>query len=219
MLKAGMHFGHKTSKWYPKMEPYIFGARNGVHIIDLVKSRKMIAEAMKFIEKLAKEDKTILFVGTKMQATNTMRGVAEEIKMPYVSGKWMGGCLTNFMVIKKMITKYKNLLSDKKLGKFKKYTKKEKLDIDRTIKKLELKVGGLVEMNKLPDAVFVWDIKKEETAVTEAKTKGIPVIAICDTNVNPKNVDYIIPGNDDATKSVKLVMNLVKDTILEAKKK
>ncbi len=219
MLKAGMHFGHKTSKWYPKMEPYIFGARNGVHIIDLVKSRKMLAEAMKFIEKITAQDKTILFVGTKMQATSTLKDVADEVKMPYVSGKWMGGCLTNFAIIKKMITKYKNLLSDKKLGKFKQYTKKEKLDIDRTINKLELKVGGLVGMSKLPDALFVWDIKKETTAVTEAKIKGIPVIAICDTNVNPKNVDYVIPGNDDATKTVKLVLNLVKETMLAAKNK
>ncbi|MCK5416475.1 30S ribosomal protein S2 [Candidatus Parcubacteria bacterium] len=219
MLKAGMHFGHKTSKWYPKMDPYIFGARNGIHIIDLVKSRKMLAEAMQFIEKLISEDKVILFVGTKMQAKHTIQGIAKEIKMPYITEKWMGGCLTNFLIIKKMITKYKNLIDNKRLGKFNKYTKKEKLDIDRTINKLELKVGGLVGMPKLPDALFVWDIKKETTAVTEAKIKGIPIIAVCDTNVNPINIDYVIPSNDDATKTVKLVLNLLKDTIQETQKK
>ncbi len=179
----------------------------------------MLAEAMKELEALAKGDKTILFVGTKMQVSKTMKGVAEEVKMPYITGKWMGGCLTNFLIIKKMITKYKNLIGDKKTGKFDKYTKKEKLDIDRIINKLEMKVGGLVAMPKLPDALFIWDIKKESTAVTEANIKGIPVFAICDTNVNPSNIDYIIPSNDDATKTVKLILNLVKETIQGAKVK
>lgn len=218
MLKAGMHFGHKTSKWYPKMEPYIFGARNGVHIIDLVKSRKMLEDAINFIQKNIKEGKTVLFVGTKSQVKKTLYGVAEEIKVPYVTGKWMGGCITNFDVIRKMISKYNSLLTDKKLGKFEKYTKKEKLDIDRTINKLEAKVGGLVGMTKIPDAIFVWDIKKEATAVAEANKKNIPVIAICDTNVNPSSIKYVIPSNDDATKTVKLILNTIKEAVLEAKK-
>ncbi len=218
MLKAGMHFGHRTGKWHPKMAPYIFGARKGVHIIDLSKTRKMFEDALNFIEKLASENKTILFVGTKMQAQKPIKNLAEETGMPYVNQKWMGGCLTNFSVIKKMIKKYTDLMADKKAGKLNKYTKKEQLQFDRQIDKLEKKVGGLVNLKKLPDAVFIWDIKNERTALTEAKKKNIPIIAICDTNVNPSGINYIIPSNDDATKTIKLVLNTIKETILEAKK-
>lgn len=219
MLKAGMHFGHKTSKWHPKMDPYIFGARNGVHIIDLVKSRKMMTTAMEFVEKFAAEGKTILFVGTKMQAKKPLKNAASEAGMPYVSEKWMGGCLTNFGVIKKLIKKYNDLVRDKKTGKLDKYTKKERLGIDKTIAKLEAKVGGLTDMTKLPDALFVWDIKNERTAITEAKKKNIPVIAVCDTNANPEDINYIIPSNDDATKTIKMIMTLIVDVIKEGRSK
>ena len=218
MLKAGMHFGHRTSKWHPNMEPFIFGARNGVHIIDLVKSRKMLEGALEFMKKFAQEGKVILFVGTKMQVKKPLKNMAEEVGMPYVCEKWLGGCLTNFGIIKKLIKKYKDLTSDKSAGKLEKYTKKERLEIDREIKKLESKVGGMVEMNRLPDAIFIWDIKTEKTAVEEAKKKNIPIIAVCDTNTNPKDINYIIPSNDDATKTIKLVLGAVKEEILEAKK-
>jgi len=217
MLKAGMHFGHRTSKWHPKMEPFIFTQRNGVYIIDLIKSRKMLESALEFIKKFASEGKTILFVGTKMQAKKTIKNLALETGMPYVSEKWMGGCLTNFLVIKKLIKKYNDLLADKNEGKLNKYTKKERLDFDKEMEKLEIKVGGLVNMNKLPDAIFIWDIKTENTAATEAKKKNIPTIAVCDTNVNPTGINYVIPANDDATKTIRLLLNTVKEAIKEGK--
>lgn len=217
MLKAGMHFGHRTSKWHPKMEPFIFGSRNGIHIMDLAKSRKCLEEALEFMKKFAAEGKVILFVGTKMQVKDPMKKMAEEIGMPYITEKWLGGCLTNFAIIRKMIKKYKDLLDDKNSGKLSRYTKKERLDFDRKIAKLELKVGGLVNLNKLPDAIFIWDAKLEKTAVAEAKVKNVPIIAVCDTNTNPVGVNYVIPSNDDATKTIKLLLNVIKETILEGK--
>jgi len=218
MLKAGMHFGHRTSKWHPKMKPYIFGARNGVHVIDLVKSRKQLESALELIKKFSAEGKTILIVGTKMQAKKTIKTIAEEAGMPYVCEKWIGGCLTNFPVVRKLVKKYNELTSDRATGKLEKYTKKEQLGIDREIEKLERKVGGLVNLTKMPDLIFIWDIKNEATAILEAKKKNIPVAAVCDTNTNPENVNYIIPSNDDATKTIKLILNSVKDAIIEGKK-
>ena len=217
MLKAGMHFGHRTSKWHPKMDPFIFDARNGVHIIDLIKSKKMLKEALDFIKKSVSDGKIIMFVGTKVQAKKIIEKIAKECEMPYVHEKWMGGCLTNFLVIKKVIKKYNDLTRDKTEGKLEKYTKKERVDIDKDLAKLRLKVGGLTDLNRLPDALFIWDINEEKTAVTEAKKKNIPIIAVCDTNVNPKDIDYIIPANDDAAKTIKLILNTVKDTVIEAK--
>ncbi len=217
MLKVGMHFGHRTSKWHPKMEPFIFTSRNGVYVIDLVKSRKMLINALDFIRKFSIEGKIILFVGTKIQVKKHIKRIAEENNMPYVSEKWLGGCLTNFSVVKKLIKKYKNLMEDKKAGKLTKYTKKERLNIDREIQKLEIKVGGLVNLERLPDAIFIWDIKKEKTAVTEAKKKNIPIIAVCDTNVDPTGINYIIPANDDATKTIKLILNLIGEVIKKSK--
>jgi len=218
MLKAGMHFGHRTSKWHPKMEPFIFTSRNGVHIIDLIKSQKMLGQALDFIRKFSEEKKIILFVGTKMQAKKPLKALAKETSMPYIVEKWMGGTLTNFSVIKKMIKKYNDLQVDKKSGQLGKYTKKERLDFDRTISKLELKVGGLTDLNRLPDAIFVWDIKQERTAITEAKKKNIPIIGVCDTNVNPTGINYVIPANDDATKTIKLILGLVQGAILAGQK-
>ncbi len=217
MLKAGMHFGHRTSKWHPKMEPFIFTKRNGVHIVDLIQTRKRMKEALEFMQKMKAEGKTILFVGTKTQVKKTLKRVAIEVSMPYICEKWMGGTLTNFPIIKKLIKKYKDLLSDKKSGALSKYTKKEQVGLDKQLAKLELKVGGMTEMIKLPDALFVWDIKVERTAVLEAKKKNIPVIAICDTNVNPIGINYPIPSNDDATKTIKLVLNTVSEALLAKK--
>lgn len=218
MLKAGMHFGHRTSKWHPKMAPFIFGARNGVHIIDLVKSKSYLEKSLEYMKQAAAEDKTILFVGTKSQVKGPLKEMSLEVGMPYVSEKWMGGLLTNFPVVKKLIKKYKDLMEGKNSGKFAKYTKKEQLNFDREIVKLETKVGGLVNLVKLPDIVFVWDIREEKNAILEAKKKNIPVVAICDTNVNPDNVNYIIPSNDDATKTIKMLLNTIKDAVLEGKK-
>lgn len=219
MLKAGMHFGHHTSKWHPKMAPYIFMARNGVHIIDLMKTRKMLSSALEFIQKFASEGKIILFVGTKTQVKEPIRKMAQATGMPCVTGKWMGGTLTNFPIIKKLINKYKELLNDEASGKLKKYTKKEQMDFKKEITKLEEKVGGMTNLTRLPDAVFVWDIKTEKTAVLEARKKNIPIVAVCDTNTNPTGINYIIPSNDDATKTVKLLIELIKETIAEGRKK
>ena len=217
MLKAGMHFGHQTSKWHPKMEPFIFGSRNGVHIIDLIKAKKQLAEALEFMKKFAAEGKIILFVGTKMQAKKTLKKTAQVTGMPYICEKWLGGFLTNFAVVKKLMKKYKDLLADKNSGKLEKYTKKERLDFDREIAKLEMKVGGVAELTRLPDALFIWDLKMEKIAATEAKRKNIPIIAVCDTNTNPAGINYVIPANDDATKTIKLILKTVEEAILEGR--
>jgi small subunit ribosomal protein S2 len=216
MMKAGMHFGHRTNRWHPKMEPFIFTKKNGIYIINLEKTQEQLKKALEFMIKTRKEGKNILFVGTKKQVKVSMKEMAEEIKSPYIVGKWLGGLLTNFSVIKKSIKKYQDLVSDRESGKLNKYTKKEKLDFDREIKRLEERVGGLVGLTKLPDAIFLWDIKEEKTALAEAKAIGIPVIAICDTNVNPEDIDIPIPANDDATKTVALIIETIKDNLLNA---
>ncbi len=218
MLKAGMHFGHRTNHWHPKMEPFIFTQRNGIYIINLQKSQKQLKLALELMANLSRENKNILFVGTKQQVKQPLKEMAEEINMPFVVGKWLGGCLTNFLVIKKSIKKYLDLKQKQELGKFDKYTKKEKHNFERQIKKMDERLGGLANLNKLPDALFVWDVKEEKTAVTEARKKNIPVIAICDTNVNPDIINYPIASNDDSTKTIILILNTIKETIKEAKK-
>jgi len=219
MLKAGMHFGHRTSKWHPKMAPFIFGSRNGIHVIDLAKSRKLLASALAFLEKSAAEGKVILLVGTKEQVNKTLKETAEDAGVPYVNEGWLGGSITNFNVIKKAIKKYKTLKEEQALGKLDKYTKKEQLDIAREIARLGKKVGGMVSLIKIPDVLFIWDIKHENTALAEAKKKKLPIVAICDTNVNPTGVDYIVPGNDDAIKAVKLILGYVGEAIKAGKAK
>jgi len=219
MLEAGMHFGHSKGKWHPKMAEYIFTDRKGVYIINLVKSQKMLETALNFLENLASEGKTILFVGTKNQVKAPLKKMAINLNMPYVTEKWLGGALTNFTVIRKVIRRYKDLTEQKRQGKLDKYTKKERLNIDREITKLETKVGGLANLIKTPDALFIWDIKKEKTAIQEARKKNIPIIAICDTNTNPTPINYPIPGNDDATKTIKLILDAIEETIKSASKK
>lgn len=217
MLKAGMHFGHRTNRWHPKMKEYIFTTKNGIYIIDLKKSQKKLVEALEFMAKLVAENKSILFVGTKNQVSGPMKKMAEEIKQPYIVGKWLGGYLTNFAVVKKSVKKYLDLTEKKDSGRLEKYTKKERLEFDREISKLKERVGGLTTLTKLPDALFIWDIKEEETAIKEARQVNIPIIAICDTNVNPELVNYPIPANDDATKTIALVMETIKKTISSGK--
>jgi len=219
MLKAGMHFGHRTSRWHPKMKPYIFGSRKGVHIIDLVKTKENLEVALNFITDTTARGGKILFVGTKAQVKGLLKKVAKEIDMPYVSEHWLGGTMTNFSVIKKNIKKYKDLLEKKELGKLSKYTKKEQLQFARQTAKLELSVGGLADLNTLPDVVFIWDIKTEQTALAEAKKKNIPIIAVCDTNVNPTDVSYVIPANDDASRTIKLTFDLIKEAVLAGRAK
>jgi len=199
------------------MKEYIFTTKNGIYIIDLKKSQKKLVEALEFMAKLVAENKSILFVGTKNQVSGPMKKMAEEIKQPYIVGKWLGGYLTNFAVVKKSVKKYLDLTEKKDSGRLEKYTKKERLEFDREISKLKERVGGLTTLTKLPDALFIWDIKEEETAIKEARQVNIPIIAICDTNANPELVNYPIPANDDATKTIALVMETIKKTISSGK--
>jgi small subunit ribosomal protein S2 len=218
LLKAGAHFGHRTNRWHPKMKQFIFTSKNGIYIIDLKKTQEKLEEALEFMSKLVAEGKSILFVGTKNQVSEPMKKMATISGQPYIVGKWLGGYLTNFAIVKKSVKKYLDLIEKRDGGKLEKYTKKERLNFDREIKKLELRVGGLTNLNKLPDALFVWDIKEEETAIKEAKQKNIPIIAICDTNVNPEEANYPIPANDDATKTIEVILNCIEEAMVIAKK-
>ena len=200
------------------MRPFIFTSRNGIHIINLESTRDKLTSAYEFAAATAKAGGKILFVGTKPQVKKTLKKMCQDVSVPYVAEKWLGGCLTNFSVIKNLVKKYKDLSEQKRQGKLGRYTKKERLEFDREIFKLEMKVGGLANMIKIPDIIFIWDIKTEKTALAEAKKLNIPIIAICDSNVNPDGIDYIIPANDDATKTVKLVLNAIKEAINEGKK-
>ncbi len=216
MLNAGVHFGQRTSSWHPKMKPYIFTSRNGIHIIDLNITQEKLRIALDFLQKIVSEGKVVLFVGTKNQVKKPLKETAFEVGMPYVSEKWIGGLLTNFPIVRKSIKKYNDLVQERDSGKLEKYTKKERMYFEKDIQKMETKFGGVSELKKMPDVLFVWDIKRERIAVEEAIKKNIPVIGICDTNVNPELVNYPIPANDDATKTIKLIMNLVKNTIKES---
>ncbi len=217
MMVAGMHFGHRTNRWHPKMKPFIFADKKGVYIIDLRKSQDQLATALDFMAQLIGEGKSVLFVGTKNQVKGPLKAMAKAINQPYIVGKWLGGFLTNFAMVKKSVQKYKELVSDKESGRLDRYTKKERSDFDREIKKLEEQVGGLTSVSKLPDALFVWDIKEEETAVKEARVKNIPVIAICDTNVDPGLVNYPIAGNDDSTKTIALITETIRQNLSQIK--
>jgi small subunit ribosomal protein S2 len=217
MLEAGMHFGHRTYKWHPKMKPYIFEARKGIHIIDLEQTRTKLEEALAIISRAVADGKIILLVGTKNQVKDQLKEVALEVGLPYVCERWLGGTLTNFNIIRNSIRTYTDLLEKKDSGKLEKYTKKERIKFDRQIKKLSASVGGLIGLNRPPDLIFIWDIKHEETALAEAKKRRIPIIAVCDTNVNPLGIDYVIPANDDASKAVTLVLKTIKETVLAAK--
>lgn len=218
MLKAAVHFGHRTSKWNPKMKQYLFGQRQGVHLFDLRKTYEAFQAALLFIKKLVSEGRMILFVSTKQQAVGIVEEAARKAGMPYVSQRWIGGLLTNFQTLKKRITYLLDLKAQEKVGEFEKYTKKEALKLRKTIEKLELSFGGLTAMTRPPDAVFVVDTAREATAIREANRLGIPIIGICDSDADPTVVAYPIPANDDAVKSLSYVMNQVVDAIVEAKK-
>ncbi len=219
MLKAGVHFGHKKSKRHPKMSQYIYTVRNGINIIDLGKTTIKLNEALEYMKDIASKGGVILFVGTKKQARETVKKAAEKCDMPYVTERWLGGTFTNFEKIASSIKRLEKMVSEKESGELeKKYNKKERLEIDREIKRLERKFGGIKTMKKLPEAVFIIDIKEDLTAVTESNSKKVPVVAIVDTNVDPTLVNYPIPSNDDAVGAIKLITNAVADIIIEAKK-
>ncbi len=217
LIKAGLHFGHKTNQKNPKMEPYLFGVRNGVNIIDIRKTKEMLDQALKFLSNALSENKTILLVGTKVQLRDLVRNFAQECEIPYINERWLGGTITNFDIIKKRVDHLKDLEKKKEEGDLEKYTKKERVVFDREIKTLKTKFDGLKLLSKIPDIVFVLDVTHDDLAVKEAKMKKIKVIAICDSSANPELVDYPIPANDDALSSVKYILDKFKEVILKAK--
>lgn len=216
LLEAGVHFGHQTRRWNPKMKPYIFTERNGIYIIDLQKTVKKVEETFNFVKDLAADGGKILFVGTKKQAQNSVQEEAERSGMFYVNHRWLGGTLTNFETIKKRIQRLKDLEKMEEDGTFDVLPKKEVVLLRKEMDRLEKFLGGIKEMNSLPDAVFIIDPRKERIAVAEARKLGIPIIAIVDTNCDPDEIDYIIPGNDDAIRAVKLLTAKMADAVLEA---
>ncbi len=219
MALAGLHLGHRTSKIHPKIKPYLYGVRNGVHIIDLEKTAEKLKEALKFIQELISENKNLVLVGTKIQMKNLIKTTAEECSLSYVSERWIGGTFTNFENIKKRVDYFKDLERKKAEGELEKYTKKERSLFDKELLKLDSKFGGIKNLAQLPDAIFVADMKKEISAIKEARMRGIKIIAIAHTNVDPTLADYPIPANDDAVVSVKYILEKIKDAILKAKPK
>ena len=217
LLEAGVHFGHQTRRWDPKMAEYIFQARNGIHIIDLQKTSKKIDEAYKFMKEQAEEGKEVLFVGTKKQAQECMKEAAIKCNMYYVDQRWLGGMLTNFDTIQKRINRLKSLEAMETDGTFDRIPKKEVIKLKAEREKLERNLGGIKEMNKLPGVLFIVDPKKERIAILEARKLNIPIVGLIDTNCNPEDVDYPIPGNDDAIRSVKLIADVMANAIIEGR--
>ncbi len=215
MLKAGVHFGHQAAHWHPKMAPFIFGERQGIHIIDLDKTREMLAAAADFLKGVAARGGKILFVGTKRQAQESVKAAAEACNMPYVTGRWLGGTITNFPQIKRSIKELKDLKDKRDKGELRKYTKKEQVMIGRQIEEMTEKLGGIAALEHVPEAVLVFDVRHEKTAVEEAAGMGVKIVALCDSNVNPEPVDYVIPGNDDSVKSIALVADVAREAVLE----
>ena len=217
MLEAGVHFGHQTRFWNPKMAPYIFGARNKIHIINLEKSLPMYQDALKFVRQLASNKGTILFVGTKRQAREIVLEEAQRAGMPYVDFRWLGGMMTNYKTVKGSIKRLKELEAMVEDGSLEKLSKKEALTYSRELEKLQRSMGGIKDMGGVPDAIFVIDVGYHKIAVTEARKLGVPIIGIVDTNNSLDGVDYIIPGNDDSTRAIRLYARGVADAILEGK--
>ncbi|NNL04579.1 MAG: 30S ribosomal protein S2 [Xanthomonadales bacterium] len=217
MLEAGVHFGHQTRYWNPKMAPFIFGARGKIHIINLEKSLPMLNDAMNFVSKLAARRGSIMFVGTKRAASKSIQEEAARCGMPYVSHRWLGGMLTNYRTIRASVKRLKQLESMNEDGSVEHLVKKEVLQLTRERDKLERSLGGIKDMKSLPDAMFVVDVSHEDIAIKEARILGIPVIAVVDTNCSPEGIDYVIPGNDDAIRSIRLYAQLAADAVLEGR--
>ncbi len=217
LLEAGVHFGHQTRRWDPRMAPYIFTARNGIYIIDLQKTAKKIDEAYAVLKSIVDEGKTVIFVGTKKQAQECVREEAERCGMYYVNNRWLGGMLTNFETIRSRVNRLKELETMAEDGTFDVLPKKEVIELRKETDKLEKNLGGIRDMTELPGAMFVVDPKKERIAILEARKLGIPVIGLVDTNCNPEDVDYVIPGNDDAIRAIKLIIEAMANAVIESK--
>jgi len=215
LLEAGVHFGHQTRRWNPKMKPYIFGSRNGIHIIDLQKTVNLFSTAYDFIVNTVAEGYSVLFVGTKKQAKDSIIEESERCGMFYVVNRWLGGTLTNFQTIRKSVSRLKELENMKTDGSINRYTKKEVLGLEKELSKLKKNLGGIKDMDELPGAVFLVDPKREHIAVKEARKLDIPIVAIADTNCDPDEIDYIIPGNDDAIRAVRLICSKITDACID----
>ncbi len=215
MLQAGVHFGHQKSKWHPKMAKFIFGERQGIHIINLEKTQTQLEKACAFAKQTAARGGLILFVGTKKQAVDIVKKSAESCGMPYVNKRWLGGTLTNYVNMAHLLRKYKDLKRKVEKGELGKYTKFEQQKFAEQVEAYDDKIGGLVNMTRIPDAVFILDIRKDKTALDEAVRRGVKIIAVCDSNVNPTEISYPIPANDDAIKSIELIATVVSDAIKE----
>jgi len=215
LLEAGVHFGHQTKRWNPKMKEYIFGERNGIYIIDLQKTLKMFKEASKFVQDLAAESKIVLFVGTKRQAQDAVAEEAQRCSQYYVNQRWLGGLLTNWVTVQKSVKRLKELDEMATDGRYELLPKKEVIKLERERKHLQANLAGIKDMSRLPDAIFVIDSNKEQIAVREARKLGIPVVAVVDTNCDPTEVDYVIPGNDDALRAIRLFATKIADSVVE----
>ena len=217
LLESGVHFGHRTNKWNPKMRPYIFTERNGIHIIDLLQTVKLLEEAAEKVTEVVANGGTVLFVGTKRQAQETIQEEAERCGMPYVNQRWLGGTLTNWVTIQERIVELARLEKMFETGEAQALTKKERLLLERDINRLDTRLSGLRNMKTLPSLLFVVDIEREDTAVKEAVSKDIPVLAMVDTNCDPRYIDYVIPSNDDAIRAIKLLVGRIADAVVEGK--
>jgi small subunit ribosomal protein S2 len=217
LLETGVHFGHRTRKWNPRMKPYIFTERNGIHIIDLQQTVASLEHAYNLVRETVAKGGVVLFVGTKRQAQESIQKEAERCGMPYINQRWLGGTLTNWKTIKERINELKSLETRRDAGDFERLTKKEGLILSREIIKLQDRLGGIREMNKLPDLIYIVDVRREDTAIHEANILSIPVIALVDTNCDPGGVDYVIPANDDAIRAIKLMTARIADAVIEAK--
>lgn len=217
MLQAGVHFGHQKSRWHPKMEPYLFGARNGVHVIDLDKTVVEMEKSLAFVRSLSAAGKTILFVGTKKQSKDIIKAAAESCGAPYIVERWIGGLLTNFDEVKRRLKKYHTMKDQIATGEIEKYVKKEQVKFKKDLAKMERYLLGIASLEKMPDALYIADMRTEKTALTEAERTHVTVVGVCDSNANPEKAQYIIPANDDAVNSIKLIAEVVASAVAEGK--
>jgi small subunit ribosomal protein S2 len=217
MLEAGVHFGHSTSRWYPKMKPFIYFERHGVHVIDLEKTRSQLEIVLAEVKAMVADGKNILFVSTKPQAREIVKQAAIDCDMPYLVDRWVGGLLTNFPEMKKLFKKYLGLKEQQASGELERYTKQERTKIGKDLVKMDETLGGIAKLERVPDAIFVPALQHEKTAVTEANSTGVPIIAVCDTNANPDNATFVIPANDDATRSISMMVGLVAEAVKEGR--
>lgn len=217
MLEAGVHFGHQSSRWHPKMAQYLFGIKNGVHVINLEKTVEELEKAVAYVRNLSAEGKTILFVGTKRQSRESVKKAAEMAGAPYLVERWVGGLITNFSEFTKRLKKFKSMQAEVDSGEIERYTKKEQATFKKQLEKMSRYLGGLKNLDRVPDALYIADLRIEKTAVTEANKMHVPIVAVCDSNVNPEKATYVIPSNDDAVRSIEMMANVIAKAVADGK--